>query len=329
MRALACAVGNAAAVAAFIAFASLALPGTARADFPERSITIVVGASAGGGVDAAARLIAKSFAEQLHQPVVVKNRPGAYSRIAYATVAKAPADGHTLLIATATAAIDLAIDPAASPNVMRDFVPVATLATTDLVLVVSASLPVRSVEDLVAYARAAPGSLNFSTPGAHTIYHLEGELFKLRTGVDIVHVPYKGLVQALGGLLNGDVQMTFSSLPSALPFIKAGTVRALAVASAERSPLLPDVPTMSEAGVDGVDTTAWYAILAPAGTPASAIDVLANAVRDASRSSGYRQALLDMGASPFTATPAELGDMLRAEVVKWSELVKRAHLGGR
>jgi len=130
-------------------------------------------------------------------------------------------------------------------------------------------------------------------------------------------------------LLNGDVQMTFSSLPSALPFIKAGTVRALAVASAERSPLLPDVPTMSEAGVDGVDTTAWYAILAPAGTPASAIDVLANAVRDASRSSGYRQALLDMGASPFTATPAELGDMLRAEVVKWSELVKRAHLGGR
>ena len=313
----------------FVAFASLALPGTACADFPERSITLVVGASAGGGVDAAARLIARSFSESLHQPVVVENRPGAYSRIAYATVAKAPADGHTLLIATATAAIDIAIDPAARPNAMRDFVPVATLATTDLVLVVSASLPVRSVDDLVAYARAAPGSLNFSTPGAHTIYHLEGELFKSRTGIDIVHVPYKGLVQALGGLLSGDVQMTFSSLPAALPFIKAGTVRALAVASADRSPLLPDVPTMKESGVDGVDTTAWYGILAPAGTPDSAIHALARAVRDASRSSEYRQALLDMGASPFTTTPDEFAGMLRAEVVKWSELVKRAQLSAR
>ena len=177
MRALVCACVDAGGVAAFVAFASVALPGTACADFPERSITLVVGASAGGGVDAAARLIGKSFSEQLHQRVVVENRPGAYSRIAYATVAKAAADGHTLLIATATATIDLAIDPAANPNVMRDFVPVATLATTDLVLVVSASLPVRNVDDFVAYARAAPGSLNFSTPGAHTIYHLEGELF--------------------------------------------------------------------------------------------------------------------------------------------------------
>jgi tripartite-type tricarboxylate transporter receptor subunit TctC len=316
---------------AFVAFAgsAIAIPGAVYADFPERSITLVVGASAGGGVDAAARLIAKSFTESLHQPVVVENRPGAYSRIAYATVAKAPADGHTLLIATATAAIDIAIDPGASPNAMRDFVPVATLATTDLVLVVSSSLPVRSVDDLVAYARAAPGSLNFSTPGAHTIYHLEGELFKLRTGVDIVHVPYKGLVQALSGLLSGDVQMTFSSLPAALPFIKAGSVRALAVASADRSPLLPDVPTMKESGIDGVETTAWYGILAPAGTPVSAIHALARAVRDASRSSEYRRALLDMGASPFTTTPGEFADMLRAEVVKWTELVKRAQLSAR
>jgi tripartite-type tricarboxylate transporter receptor subunit TctC len=331
MRMRAFVSADVARILAFAAFAgsAIAFPGAACAEFPERSITLVVGASAGGGVDAAARLIAKSFTESLHQPVVVENRPGAYSRIAYATVAKAPADGHTLLIATATAAIDIAIDPAASPNAMRDFVPVATLATTDLVLVVSSSLPVRNVDDLVAYARAAPGDLNFSTPGAHTIYHLEGELFKLRTGVDIVHVPYKGLVQAFSGLLSGDVQMTFSSLPAALPFIKAGSVRALAVASADRSPLLPDVPTMHESGIDGVDTSAWYGILAPAGTPVSAIDALARAVRDASRSSEYRQALLDIGASPFTSTPGEFADMLRAEVVKWSELVKGAQLSTR
>jgi tripartite-type tricarboxylate transporter receptor subunit TctC len=314
---------------AFVAFASLALPGAAHAEFPERQITLVVGASAGGGVDAAARLIAKSFAESLHQTVVVENRPGAYSRIAYAAVAKAPADGHTLLIATATAAIDIAIDPDASPNAMRDFVPVATLATTDIVLVVSASLPVQNVDELIAYARASPGSLNFSTPGAHTIYHLEGELFKSRTDVDIVHVPYKGLMQALSGLLSGDVQMTFSSLAAALPFIKAGSVRALAVASAERSPLVPDVPTMTESGVDGVDSTAWYGVLAPVGTPDSAIRTLAAAVRSASRSPEYRQALLDMGALPFVTTPGDFAQMLRAEVVKWSELVKRAHLSTR
>jgi tripartite-type tricarboxylate transporter receptor subunit TctC len=195
------------------------------------------------------------------------------------------------------------------------------LATTDLVLVVNPSLQVRSVKELIVAALAAPGQLNFSTPGPGTPYHLEGQLFKTHVGIDIVHVPYKGLVQALTALMNGDVQMTFSSLPAAFPFVKAGRLRALAVASPARSPLLPDVPTMEEAGVDGVDTAVWYGILAPAGTPQHAVDALAKAIRDASRSPEYRKTLLSMGATPFATSPDEFATLLRAEVAKWSRVV--------
>jgi len=311
---------------ALVAAAIILHAGATRADFPTRAITLVVGASPGGGVDSAARLIAKVLSGSLHQPVVVANRPGAYSRIAYDAVANSPPDGHTLLVATATAAIDIAIDPTASPNAVGDFVPVSTLATTDLVLVVGPSLRVRSVDELVATAREAPGQLNFSTPGPGTPYHLEGELFRTRTGIDIVHVPYKGLVQALTALMNGDVQMTFSSLPAALPFVRAGTLRALAVASPARSSLLPDVPTMKEAGIDGVDTAVWYGLLAPAGTPQDSVDTLAKAVRDASRSPDYARTLLAMGATPFTSAPDEFGRILRAEVAKWSRVISDAHL---
>ena len=312
--------------AALVAAAIVVYPAATRADFPERTITLVVGASPGGGVDGAARLIARSLSESLHQPVVIANRPGAYSRNAYDAVVNSPHDGHTLLVATATAVIDLAIDPKASPNALDDFLPVSTLATTDLVLVVSPSLQVRSVEELIAAAREVPGRLNFSTPGPGTPYHLEGELFKARTGIDLVHVPYKGLVQALTALITGDVQMTFSSLPAALPFVKAGKLRALAVASPARSSLLPDVPTMKESGVDGVDTAVWYGILAPAGTPKEAVDTLAKAVRSASASPEYEKTLLTMGATPFATSPDEFGRMLRAEVAKWGRVVGAAHL---
>ena len=311
---------------AIVAAIIVSCPGATRADFPAHAITLVVAASPGGGVDNVARLVAKGLSESLHQPVIIANRPGAHSRLAYAAVINEPPDGHTLLVTTATAAIDIVIDPKASPNALDDFVPVSTLATTDLVLVVSPSLHVRSVGELIAAARKAPGQLNFATPGPGTPYHLEGELFKGRTGIDIVHVPYKGLVHALTALMNGDVQMTFSSLPAALPFVKAGTLRALAVASPARSSLLPDVPTMKEAGVDGVDTVVWYGILAPAGTPQDTVDTLASAVRDASRSPEYRKTLLSMGAKPFATSPDEFATLLRAEVAKWSGVVGTAGL---
>ncbi len=321
------AIGNLSRFFAVLVVALAGSMGAAQAAFPYKPIMLMVGASPGGGVDAAARLIGSKISESLLQPVTIENRPGAYSRIANASVAKSPPDGHTLLVVTATAAIDIAVDPLASPNALHDFVPVSTIAMTDLVLVVGQTLPVRNIADLVAYARARPGQLNYSTPGTRTIYHLEGERFKLRTGIDIVHVPYRGLVPALTEVVSGNVEMSFASLPAALPFIKAGRVRALAVASAVRSPLLRDVPTLTESGIDGVDATVWYGILAPAGTPGDVIGILAGAIRDAARSAEYRKALLDMGASPLVTTPDEFGTKLREEVARWGDVIKAAHIG--
>jgi tripartite-type tricarboxylate transporter receptor subunit TctC len=314
---------------ALAAFAPLAFSNAIAADFPDRPITLVVGASAGGGVDAAARLVGRKLAETLAQPVVIENRPGAFSRIAYGIVAGAPADGHTLLVATATAAIDIAVDPAARPNALRDFTPVATIATTDLVLVVDAAFPANSVRDLVALARQSPRKLNFATPGARTIYHLEGERFKLRANVDLVHVPYRGLAQALAALMSGDVEVAFSSVPAALRLLQAGKVRALAVASRERSPLLPDVPTMREAGIGDMEATVWYGILAPARTPDDVVDKIAQAVDQISHSSDYRRALLDMGAVPLVGTPDDFGRMLRDETVQWGQIIEAAQVGAK
>jgi tripartite-type tricarboxylate transporter receptor subunit TctC len=316
------------AFATFV-LAALGCTHSAAADFPVRSITFVVGASAGGGVDAAARLVGRELAEAVHQPVVIENRPGAFSRIAYGAVASAPPDGHTLLVATATAAIDMAIDPAARPNALRDFTPVATIATTDLVLVVSAALPVRDVRALIAYARQSQRKLNFATPGARTIYHLEGERFKLRADVDRVHVPYRGLSQALTALLSGDVEMAFSSVPAALRLLQAGKVRALAVASRKRSPLLPDVPTMQQAGVDDMEATVWYGILAPGGTPDDVVDKLARTIEHISQTGKYQRALLDMGALPLVSTPEQFARMLRDETVQWSQVIEAAQVGVR
>jgi tripartite-type tricarboxylate transporter receptor subunit TctC len=311
------------ALAAFAALASA----DAIAQFPDKPITLVVGASAGGGVDAAARLVGRKLSDALGQPVVIDNRPGAFSRIAYGIVAGAPADGHTLLVATATAAIDMAIDPAARPNALRDFTPVATIATTDLVLVVAAGLPANSVSDLVGLARRSARKLNFATPGARTIYHLEGERFKLRAGVDLVHVPYRGLSQALAALMSGEVEIAFSSVPAALRLLQAGKVRALAVASSARSPLLPDVPTMQEAGIDDMEATVWYGILAPVRTPEYVVEKLARAIDDISRTPDYRRALFDMGALPLASTPDRFGRMLRDETAQWSEIVEAAQVG--
>jgi tripartite-type tricarboxylate transporter receptor subunit TctC len=317
------------ALRGFVLSLAALLCANAAAEFPERAITLVVGASAGGGVDAAARLVGRHLAEALGQPVVIENRPGAFSRIAYGAVASAAPDGHTLLVATATAASDTAIDPAARPNPLRDFTPVATIATTDLVLVVDAALPVNSVRELIAYARASARKLNFATPGARTIYHLEGERFKLRADVDLVHVPYRGLAQALAALMSGDVEMAFSSVPAALRLLQAGKLRALAVASRTRSPLLPDVPTMREAGVDDMEATVWYGVLAPAQTPDDVVDKIARAIGEISNSREYRRALQEMGAAPLVGTPDQFARMLHDETVQWGQIIEAAQVGVR
>lgn len=294
--------------------------------FPSKPITLVVGFAPGGGIDTNARLLAKGLERRFDQPVIVENRPGAGSKIANAHVAKATPDGYTLLVTTAAVAIDMAFSANAGVDAQRDFTPVSTLATTPMILVVNPSLPVESVKELVAYARARPGLLNYSSSGTGTTLHLYGELFKLRTGTDILHVPFKGTAPSLNALLAGDVQMTFATAPSVVQFVKTRMLRPLATTGATRSDLLPDVPTMKEAGIPDADAEVWYGVLAPAGTPADVIDILAKAIDAVSRSPEFRQRTRDLGVEPNVSTPDAFRMRVREEVARWSEVAKSARI---
>jgi tripartite-type tricarboxylate transporter receptor subunit TctC len=294
--------------------------------FPSRPITLVVGFAPGGGIDTNARLLAKALERRFDQPVIVENRPGAGSKIANAHVAKATPDGYTLLVTTAAVAIDMAFSANAGVDAQRDFAPVSTLATTPMILVVNPSLPVESVKELVAYARARPGLLNYSSSGTGTTLHLYGELFKLRTGTDILHVPFKGTAPSLNALLAGDVQMTFATAPSVVQFVKTRMLRPLATTGATRSELLPDVPSMNEAGISEAQAEVWYGVLAPAGTPADVIDILAKAIDAVSRSPEFRQRTRDLGVEPNASTPDAFRMRVREEVARWSEVAKSARI---
>jgi tripartite-type tricarboxylate transporter receptor subunit TctC len=296
----------------------------AQAQFPQRPITLIVGSSPGGGVDRTARVFAQKLTDYFHQPVVVENRAGAGTRLAGDVVSKAAADGLTLLFTTGESTIDLAFDPRATPNILQDFAPVSLIAICQMLLVVNAATPVHSVQELLARSRAAPGKLNYSTAGVKTTMHLVGALFAMRTGADIVHIPYKGTVPALSALVARDVDMTYTSLPSALPFVEAGKLRALAVAGNVRSPLMPDIPTMAQSGVEGVEANIWYGLLAPAGTPTEVVETISRAVREVSRAPDYQQNLAAMGVEPAPTTPAAFADMLRDEVAKYTAVIKAA-----
>jgi tripartite-type tricarboxylate transporter receptor subunit TctC len=298
----------------------------ASADLGDKPLTLVVGSAPGGGVDRTARLLALELAAVLHQSVIVDNRAGAGTRLAGEYVVKSAADGRTLLFTTGESTIDLAFDPQATPNILKDLVPVSLVATCQMLLVVNAALPVRDVEELLARARAAPGKLNYSTAGVKTTMHLVGALFAQRTGAAVVHIPYKGTVPALTALLAQDVDMAYASLPSALPFVESGRLRALAVADSHRSALMPDVPTLAESGVAGVEANIWYGLLAPVGTPADVVDALARAVNDVSRSADYRKSLAAMGAEPAAGTPAAFGALLRDDVSKYHAVIKSARI---
>ncbi|MEP7062152.1 MAG: tripartite tricarboxylate transporter substrate-binding protein [Betaproteobacteria bacterium] len=307
---------------ALVAFAVMSQ--AAPSALSSRPVTLVVGAAAGGGIDLTARLLASRLAQALGQPVVVENRPGAGTRIASEYVANARADGRTLLVTTAALATDMAMKANAADDAGHALAPVSTFATTAMLLVVKPSLPVQSVASLIALARAAPGTLNFSSSGPGTIGHLCGELFNRRTGADIVHVPYKGAAPSAAALLAGEVDMTFASLPAVLPFVKAGRMRVLATTGARRSSLLPDVPSLAEAGVGGFDVSLWYGVFAPGATPRAVVNRLARAIADVADSAAFAQQLADMGAEVFVTPPAELAELVRVEVARWSGVARTA-----
>jgi tripartite-type tricarboxylate transporter receptor subunit TctC len=305
-----------------LALLALALPGALPAqDYPSKPIRLVVGFTPGGGVDINARLLASKLPEYLGQPVIVENRPGAGTNIANDFVAKSAPDGYTLLMATPVVLINMALYKQLPYDTLRDLTGVSVFSASPNILVVGASVPAKDLRQLLALARARPGELNYSSAGSGSTQHLSGALFRARTGIDMVHVPYKGSAPALTAVISGDVQISFSNIPAIRQHVTSGRLRPLASTGSKRSDLMPEVPTMREAGID-VDVTVWYGVLAPAGTPRAVIDKLAAAVARAAHAADIRQRLIDQGAEPAGIGPDEFNRMLRAEIGTWAEAVK-------
>jgi tripartite-type tricarboxylate transporter receptor subunit TctC len=290
--------------------------------YPTRPVRMLVGFTPGGGTDINARLLAPKLAEYLGQQFVVENRPGATTNVATEMVAKAAPDGYTLLFTTSALAINASLYKKLPYDALRDLATVSILSDSPNLLVSSPALPAASIAELLALARARPGALNYSSAGAGTSQHIAAELFKLRTGTDIVHVPFKGTAPSLTAVIAGDVQFSFANVPAILQHVKNGRLRALAVAGARRSDLMPEVPTMKEAGVEGVEVPVWYGLLAPAATPREIVQALSGAAMKAARSPDLKQRLVDQGADPVGNTPEEFARILREDIARYAEVVK-------
>jgi tripartite-type tricarboxylate transporter receptor subunit TctC len=296
----------------------------AQSGFPEKPVRIVVGFPAGSQADAATRLLSQELSETLGKPVLVENVPGAAGNIATERVVKAAADGYTLASAVNAQIIinprlyDLPFDPA------KEFAPISQLYVSPNVLVVHNGVPAKSVKELLALARARPGDLTFATGGSGSSPHLAGALFKSMAGVDIRAIPYKGVVAAMPDLLGGRVMMMFSVMAVALPSVRAGKLRALAVTSLKRSPALPEVPTVDESGVPGFEVTTWGGLLAPTGTPAMIVRKLHQETIKALAQPGLRGKFADLGLETIGNSPDEFANVIRAEVPKWGKRLREA-----
>jgi tripartite-type tricarboxylate transporter receptor subunit TctC len=290
--------------------------------YPAKSVRIIVPFAAGGPADIYARYLGQRLQEPLGQSFVIDNRPGAGSIIGTELVAKSPADGYTLLLMSNTHTINESLIAKKPFVLMKDFVPVAPINYSDLVLVVHPSVPAKSVKELVQLAKTNPRGLNYASSGNGTPYHLAGELFKSMAGVDIVHVPYKGSSEARTGVMSGQVELMFDAITTMTPIVKAGRVRALGTTGLKRSAVLPEVPTVSEAGVKGYEATIWLGVMAPTGTPKAVIDRLnAEIVKVVSRPD-VRKTWNEQGAEPLNMNPAEFEKYLNDDIAKWAKVVK-------
>lgn len=295
-------------------------------DYPGKPIRLVVPFPPGGGTDIVARAMAAKLGEALHTSVVVDNRAGAGGSIGTEIVARAQPDGYTLALVSGSHVINPSIYPKLPYDTIRDFAPVTLLVSAPALLVVNKSLPVETVQDLVRLAKSKPGKLFFASAGVGTPPHLAGELFKTMAGVDIVHVPYKGNAQALTDTVGGEVSLTFPTLPSAMPFVKNGTLRALAVTGSHRSASALDVPTVAESGVPGYDATSWYGVVAPAGTPPRIVDKLQGIMAASLKQPDMQKTLTDLGLEAVGSSPAEFSAQIKDEIEKWAKVVKQNHL---
>jgi tripartite-type tricarboxylate transporter receptor subunit TctC len=311
-------------LAAVLALVAAAAPLSAQ-EYPAKPVRVIVPTAPGGMADILARLFAQKFGEKTQQPIIVENKTGAGGVIAADYVAKSPADGYTLYVGFhATNAILPTLDPKLPYNAAKDFAPVLHIANLPNVLVVNSKIEAKSVKELVELARSKPGTLSYASQGIGSSGHVAGEQFRLLTRTDIVHVPYKGAAPALQDLIAGRVPMMFDIVPFALQHIQDGSVRGLAVAAPERVAVLPDIPTMAEAGYPGVQGGAWFALFAPAGTPTAVIDLLNKAGREAFNAPDVRQRLEPRGVVLVLGTPGELGAWVAADTERWAKVIREA-----
>jgi tripartite-type tricarboxylate transporter receptor subunit TctC len=308
-----------------LAAGAAALPAVSRIAraqaYPSRPVLIIAGFGAGGGIDISARLMGQWLSERLGQTFVIENRPGANSNIATEAVVRAPADGYTLLLINPANAINATLYDKLNFNFIRDIAPVAGIIRVPLVMEINPSVPAKTVPEFIAYAKANPGKVNMASAGNGTPQHVSGELFKMMAGVNMLHVPYRGVAPAFADLLGGQAQILFGSMPASIAHIRAGRIRPLAVTPSSRSEALPDIPTVSEF-VPGYESSSWYGVGAPRNTPAEIVDELNKEINAALADPTMKARLADLGGTVIPGSPADFGKLIADETEKWSKVVK-------
>jgi len=311
--------------AAGAAAATAALPSALAQTYPGKSIRMIIPFPPGGATDILGRVLAQKLGDQLGQTVVVENRPGAGGAIGSEMLAKAAPDGYTIQMATvSTHSIGPAMNPKTPYDVKRDFAPVAHLADATNVLIVSPSLPVNNLKEFIAYLKANPGRVNFSSSGNGTIVHMTGEMFKMQTGTFAVHIPYRGTALAIPDIISGQIGFMFDNITSTLAQVKSGKVKALGITQLKRSPLLPEIPTMDEAGLKGFESNTYFGVFAPAGTPAPIVQRLNAEINKALLVADFKERLAANGAEGVGGTPEQFARVIERETAKYAAVIKRA-----
>jgi tripartite-type tricarboxylate transporter receptor subunit TctC len=309
-----------------ILFATLALPAAAQ-EYPNRTIRMIVPFGAGGPTDVFTRALGEELRKSLGQAIVLENRPGAGTIIGTTEAAKSAPDGYTLLMISATQTTVETLNPNKSYRLMRDFVPVAAVMNSELVLVVPQRSPINTLKELIALARAKPGTLNYGSSGPGSNYHMAGELVKNLAGLDIVHIPYKGSTGARADIISGQIDMMFDSVPTMAATIEDGRVKALGTSGKVRSPILPNVPTIAEAGIAEYNATIWIGVMAPAGTPKEIVELLNREINRILGRADIRESWQRQGANTMVMTPDEFGAYIQSEIERWAKVIRANNIG--
>ena len=294
--------------------------------YPSRPVKFILPFPPGGGTDILGRVIAEQLSANLGQPVVTENRGGAGGNVGAEAAAHSAPDGYTILLVAPTVAISPSLYSKLNYDPVKDLAPISLVATVPNVMITNPSVEAKNLQEFIELARSRPGAMNYGSGGAGTSNHLAGELFNIVTGTKLVHVPYKGVNLAMQGVLAGEIQLVFIGIPAALPHIKAGKLRALALVAPQRSPALPEVPTVAEAGLKDFEVTTWYGILAPAGTPRPIVSRLNAELVKIMHTPDVKERLASMATDPLTSTPEEFAAYLKQEIAKWGDVVRKSNL---